>query len=115
MSNALGIKGERLAENYLRSNGYEILERNFRYSRAEIDIIARKDGTIVFCEVKTRKSDTFGLGEDAVDSKKQNQIRKAAEGYVSVKEFEDYEFRFDVIVVDLSTASVRIRIIENAF
>lgn len=115
MSKILGTKGERLAEEFLRKNGYEILERNFRYDRAEIDLIVRKENTVVFCEVKTRKSDVFGVGEDAVDPKKRNQIRKAAEGYIAGRGLEDNEFRFDVIVVDVAGYSTRIRVIEDAF
>ncbi len=115
MSKILGTKGERLAEEFLRKKGYEILERNFRYDRAEIDLIVKKESTVVFCEVKTRKSDVFGVGEDAVDPKKRNQIRKAAEGYISGRGLEDSEFRFDVIVVDVAEYSTRIRVIEDAF
>ncbi len=115
MSKALGAKGEQLAAEFLLKNGYEILERNFRYDRAEIDLIAKKENTIVFCEVKTRKSNVFGVGEDAVDPKKRNQIRKAAEGFISGRGLEDHEFRFDVIVVDVAEHSTRIRIIEDAF
>ncbi len=104
-----------MAAEFLLRNGYEIIERNFRYDRAEIDLIVRNEDTIVFCEVKTRKSNVFGAGEDAVDPKKRDQIRKAAEGFIAGRGLENYEFRFDVIVVDVSEHSTRIRIIENAF
>ena len=111
----LGSKGEQLGAEFLRKRGYEIIARNFRYERGEIDIIAQKDKLISFCEVKTRKSDSYGRGEDAVDSRKQNQIRKVAEGYIAGKELEGYEFRFDVVVVEIRRNSTKIRIIEDAF
>ena len=115
MSKALGNRGERLAAEFLQRTGYEIIERNFRHARAEIDLIARKENLIVFCEVKTRKSNAYGTGEEAVDPRKQAQIRKAAEGYISGKELDNCEFRFDVIVVEIGSGSTSIRVIEDAF
>ncbi len=115
MSKALGDRGELLAADFMSRHGYEIVERNFRYNRAEIDLIARKGDMIVFCEVKTRKSNAYGTGEEAVDSKKQNQIRKAADGYVYARGIENLEFRFDVIVVDVREKTTSIRHIEDAF
>lgn len=111
----LGDKGERLAADFIIRRGYEIEERKFRYARAEIDIIARKGNLVVFCEVKTRKSDTYGTGEEAVDAKKQARIRRAAEGYISLRKIDSCEFRFDVIVVDIRSGSTHIRMIEDAF
>lgn len=115
MSKKLGDKGEELAAEFLVRNGYSILARNFRYDRAEIDLVALKDNLVVFCEVKTRKSNSYGTGEEAVDLKKQQQIRKAAEGFVAAREMDDNEFRFDVIVVDVRSRSTSIRQIEDAF
>lgn len=115
MSKTLGDKGELLAADFMRRHGYEIVERNFRYDRAEIDLVARKGELIVFCEVKTRKSNAYGTGEEAVDSRKQAQIRKAADGYVSTRGVENSEFRFDVIVVDIRENTTSIRHIEEAF
>lgn len=111
----LGDRGERIAADFLSRRGYDIVERKFRYARAEIDLIARKDNLIVFCEVKTRRSNAFGTGEEAVDVKKQSRIKKAAEGYISVKRLESYEFRFDVVVVDIRSGSTSVRLIEDAF
>jgi putative endonuclease len=111
----LGAKGEQIAADFLKHHGFEIVERNFRYERGEIDIIAKKDKVISFCEVKTRSTDAYGSGEDAVNLKKQRQIKKVAEGYIMAHDFDDYEFRFDVLVVELRKKQTRIRIIENAF
>jgi putative endonuclease len=117
----LGSKGEQLAADFLIKQGYEIVARNFRYDRGEIDIVAKKGGLLSFCEVKTRKTNKFGAGEDAVNLRKQTQLRKVAEGFIAeqaaVRESfaEEYEFRFDVVVVEISQKQSRIRFIENAF
>jgi len=111
----LGAKGEKLAADFLCHHGFEIIDRNFRYGRGEIDIVARKDRLIIFCEVKTRTSSTFGKGEDAVDGRKQQQIRKVAEGYISEKKLDNFDFRFDVVVVEINRGSTKIRVIEDAF
>lgn len=115
MSKILGDRGERLAADFLTRSGYEIIGRNFRFERAEIDLIARKGNLVVFCEVKTRKSNAYGAGEEAVDTKKQEQIRKAADGFVSKNGLDNLEFRFDVIVVDVRHRTTTIRAIEDAF
>ncbi|MFZ1080385.1 MAG: YraN family protein [Candidatus Kryptoniota bacterium] len=115
LNKVLGTKGENLASDFLKRNGFEIIERNFRYDRGEIDIIARKGKLITFCEVKTRTSSAYGGGETAVNFRKQQQIRKVAEGYIAERELDDYDFRFDVIVVEIRRGSTSIRIIENAF
>ncbi|HUI31434.1 MAG TPA: YraN family protein [Candidatus Acidoferrales bacterium] len=116
MSNKLvGARGENLAAEFLSRHGFEIVERNFRYGHGEIDIIVRRGKLISFCEVKTRTGDTYGTGEEAVNSEKQDQIRKVAEGYIAERNLEDYEFRFDVVVVEIRRSETRIRVIENAF
>ena len=115
MNKVVGARGEKLASEFLQRRGYEILERNFKYDRGEIDLIAKKDDLIVFCEVKTRRSKTYGGGEEAVDSRKQGQIRKVAEGFISSREPGDFDYRFDVIVVEQSGKTTKIRLIENAF
>ncbi len=115
MNKIVGKKGEQLAASFLSRNGFEILERNFRYGHGEIDLIVRKEKLIVFCEVKARRTETYGPGESAVDERKQTRIRKVAEAYVEARELEGYEFRFDVIVVELKGKTSRIRVIENAF
>ncbi|MCL4511336.1 MAG: YraN family protein [Bacteroidetes bacterium] len=121
MNKVLGAKGEQLAAEFMSRRGYEVVEKNFKYDRGEIDIIARKGNLIVFCEVKTRTNNAYGGGENAVDSRKQEQIRKVAEGYIAERNLsagslgEDFDFRFDVIVVEMSSSSTKIRVIENAF
>ena len=83
--NELGKEGEALAVAHLESRGYEILERNFRYDRAEIDIIARlKQGEVVVVEVKTRNSSAFGDPQQFVYKSKIRQLVKAADGYLTL-------------------------------
>ena len=79
----LGRRGERAAEKYLRRNGYRIVKRNFRAAGAEIDLVAMDGDVLVFVEVKTRRSRDAGAPEEAVDERKQKQIRRAAEIFVS--------------------------------
>ena len=77
----LGRRGERAAEKYLRRNGYRIVARNFRAAGAEIDLVAMDGETLVFVEVKTRRSRISGAPEEAVDERKQTRMRRAAEGF----------------------------------
>ncbi len=96
---AIGRAGEMMAEQYLMDNGYKILERRFRTSTGEVDIVALQGETLVFVEVKTRTSTTFGLPGEAVTAKKQQTIAKVAEQYLQQHDFMDKPVRFDVIEV----------------
>ncbi len=94
----LGARGEDAAERYLRSLGYEIIGRNCRTPYGELDIIAR-DGTVtVFIEVKTRATDKYGSGFDAIDSKKQRTLIKCASYYARAKGIAG-ELRIDAIEI----------------
>lgn len=77
-----GVKGEAMAATYLQQNGFTILHCNWRYSRYEIDIIATKDETIHFIEVKTRQSTIYGFPEESVSSKKIRSLLKGASAYL---------------------------------
>lgn len=92
----LGKKGERLAQAYLQANDYMLLEKNWRYSRAEIDIIAMKEEVLVFIEVKTRTSTFFGRPESFVTSKKKKFMAEAASAYMEEIDHK-WEIRFDII------------------
>jgi len=95
-----GAVGEAAAAEHLEAKGYKILERNFRYGReGELDIVAEKDGTLVFVEVKMRRSDWFGSPEDSVTFGKRKQIARMARAYVSLKNRMNSCCRFDVISV----------------
>lgn len=96
--NDFGKKAEDLAVEYLIKSGYKILVRNFRFQRAEIDIIVEKDNLIIFTEVKARSTDTFMLPQEAVNKRKISLIVSAANHYL--EEFnKNLEARFDIISV----------------
>ncbi|RZJ68473.1 MAG: YraN family protein [Flavobacterium sp.] len=96
--NELGKTGEQLAVDFLRAAGYEILERNWTYLKAEIDIIARKENTLAVVEVKTRSSIDFGLPQDFVNPKKIRLLLVAVNAYVEMHDI-DTEIRFDIIAI----------------
>ena len=96
--NDLGKIGEDLAVDYLQKNGYEILETNWTFQKAEVDIIAKKDNILAIVEVKTRSSLDFGLPQDFVKPKKIQLLVKAVNEYVISKNL-DIDVRFDIIAV----------------
>ncbi len=113
----IGDFGENAAAEFLEDNDYEILERNFRMKFGEIDIIAEKDGCMVFVEVKTRRGNAFGEPSQYVDYRKQRHIRQTASAYANI---ETTEMRFDVIEVFYGENNSgyyvkKIGHIENAF
>lgn len=96
--NKTGKEGEKEALDYLLANNYEILARNFRFSRFEIDIIALDQKQLVFVEVKTRQSNNVGEPESFLSEAQQERIMIAAEHYLEISNFEG-EVRFDVIAI----------------
>ncbi len=100
-NNEIGQKGEQLAVNYLLENGYNLLETNWRYKRAEIDIIAKKDGVLIFVEVKTRNYTYFGHPAEFVTKKKESMVIDAAQRYMESIEYS-WEIRFDIITIILT-------------
>lgn len=90
------IYEERAAE-FLEKNSYEILEKNYHGKHGEIDLIALKDGQIIFIEVKYRETSKYGYGVEAVDKRKAVRIYKTAEEYLIKNHMEDYNIRFDCI------------------
>ena len=111
-----GDKGEDIAASILVKKGYEIVERNYRYGKGEIDIIAKDDDVLVFIEVKTRKNLEYGPPELAVTKNKQRQIRKIAEAYLYEKKIKDINCRLDVVAIQFyQNQKPRINHIENAF
>ncbi len=97
----LGIKGEDLAAVHLRNRGYDIVARNYITRSGEVDIIAFKDGVLVFCEVKTRVEGIYGNGREAVDERKQIKIRKCAERFIQSTGFKYDYIEFHVIEITL--------------
>ena len=115
-SKSLGKFGEEIAEELLRSKGYQILKRNFRFGKGEIDIIAKDGDYLVFVEVKSRKNYDFGEPEYAITKSKQRQLKKIAEAYFYVNGIEEQLCRFDVItIIGEKREEMKINHIENAF
>jgi putative endonuclease len=112
--NETGKTGEDLAAEYLAEQGYHILERNWRYGKAEIDIICTRGPFIVFTEVKTRSTVFFGQPEQSVDKTKKGYLIKAANAYVLTNNIEK-EVRYDILSIILRGQSHTIRHIEDAF
>ncbi|XLS29540.1 YraN family protein [Flavobacteriaceae bacterium M23B6Z8] len=112
--NELGKKAETLACDYLLNKGYAILERNFIYDHAEVDIIARKDKTVVCVEVKARSTAEFGNPQDFINTKKIKLLVKAMNEYVSSLE-DDVEVRFDIIAILHVKNAFSIEHLEDAF
>lgn len=112
--NELGVKGEIIACEFLQEHGYIILEINWRFSRVEIDIIAKQNQTIIFVEVKTRSSEHFGYPENAVDVTKQKNMATAAEEYMEQNNIET-DVRFDVISIVMKNNKPDIHHIQDAF
>ena len=112
--NDLGKQGEKIAALYLRKKGYEIMATSYKFEKAEIDIICRKNKTIVFVEVKTRGSEDFGDPEEAVVAKKQEKLVKAAERFIEVNDLMG-EVRFDVVSVTLLGKKEKVHHIKDAF
>ena len=95
---SIGNKGEDAAVNFLFANGYGVLQKNYRYGRGEIDIIAQKDDVLIFMEVKTRKNADFGYPETFVSESQQDRIHLAAEEYIFQNKWQG-EIRFDIIAI----------------
>ena len=96
----LGKEGERLAANFLMQKGFEVVSRNFRYRRAEIDLIVRREDWLLFIEVKTRSSSAYGEPEEAVTAKKVRMMYDAAEECIYSIDWKGH-VRFDIISVKL--------------
>lgn len=112
--NELGALGEELAVEFLEKNGYEILETNWTFQKAEVDIIAKKDSVLAVIEVKTRSSIDFGLPQDFVKPKKIQLLVKAINEYVISNDL-DLEVRFDIIAIQKENKGFIIEHIEDAF
>jgi putative endonuclease len=110
-----GKKGEELAAVYLAEAGYRIVERNYRCVFGEIDIVAWEGETLVFAEVKSRRSEAYGPPQLAVGREKQKKISKIALHYLSEKHLRHCPARFDVVAVMLLPRGPAIELIRNAF
>ena len=112
--NELGKLGEELAVDFLQKNGYDILETNWVFQKAEIDIIAQKENILAIVEVKTRSTIDFGLPQDFVKPKKIKLLVKAVNEYVISNDL-DVEVRFDIIAIHKEGKNYKIEHIDDAF
>jgi putative endonuclease len=106
-----GRQGEELAAAWYRRHGYEIVERNWRCPTGEVDLIARRGGLLVVCEVKARRTDAFGPPAAAVGRVKQQRLRRLAAAWLATHDIHGVDVRFDVVAVTGTTVEV----IEGAF
>jgi putative endonuclease len=110
-----GKAGEDLAARFLERIGFTIVERNYRFERGEIDLIAEEGDELVFIEVKARSSPVFGMPEEAVTEEKQEQVRTVADGYLFEHNIDNRPCRFDVVAVEFKNGKTEIRHIRDAF
>jgi putative endonuclease len=109
-----GREAEDMAAEFLKAQGYEIVQRNYRYRRSEIDLIVRKDKWLVFVEVKMRSSDAFGYPEEFVDYTKAKNIVYGAEQYTFENDYNG-NVRYDVVAISMRNGVPDIRHFEDAF
>jgi putative endonuclease len=109
-----GKEGEDMAARFLMGKGYEIIQRNYRYKRSEIDLIVRKDNWLIFVEVKLRSSDAYGYPEDFVDYKKAKNVIDGAEQYTYDNNWQG-NVRYDIVSIRLGRDGTEIIQIEDAF
>ena len=114
LHNELGKKGEALAAEYLLRNGYRIKAKNWRYLKAEIDIIAQKETVLVIVEVKTRSSIDIATPEESVNKKKIKLLVTAANEYI-IQHNLDVEVRFDIISIHKKGENYKLNHIKDAF
>jgi putative endonuclease len=110
----LGQAGESLAADTLQQQGYAILTRNYRTPYGEIDLIARHGDTLVFIEVKLRRSEFFGTPQEAVNNAKQRHLKRAAQYYLSQQRSADIKIRFDVVAITMTGQRPQIQIFTGA-
>jgi putative endonuclease len=110
-----GRLGEKAAVDFLKNNGYKIIRRNYKNKLGEIDIIAQEKDVLVFIEVKSRRTTTYGLPQEAVHSFKQGQMGKVALYYLKENNLLEKRARFDIISITNINESPQINLIRNAF
>lgn len=112
--NDLGKQGEQIAIEYLQSAGFRILERNYRYQKAEVDIIALKDKTLAIVEVKTRSTAVFGNPQDFLKRNQIERIVNAVDHYIQLQQL-NVDVRFDVIAIVKTDKAHEVQHLENAY
>ena len=111
----IGKEGERIAEQFLKKKGYKLVEKNYRCSGGELDLIVLDRRDIVFVEVKTRTGSGFGTPFEAVESRKQQRMIHAAQVFLAHKGLQQRDARFDVVGISWRGREPVVEHIENAF
>jgi len=110
-----GLSGEAVAERWLQRHGWRLLQRRFRSGHRDIDLIAERDGTVAFVEVKARRNGEFGGPLEAVNWRKRRELARSASVWIDRHGRSGESYRFDVIGVIMDGGRVRVRHVENAF
>jgi putative endonuclease len=113
-SKQIGNWGEKIAVDFLKNKGYELIIQNYQFKKKEIDIIMQYENILIFVEVKLRKNHTFGFPEQFVTKTKQNYIKEAAENYIFENNWQK-NIRFDIIAITKNLKNTEILHIEDAF
>jgi len=112
---AFGELGERIAERWLRRQGWRVVQRRFRSGHRDIDLVVEREGLVAFVEVKARRGDRFGDPVEAVNWRKQKELGRSARVWIDRHGRAPEAYRFDVIGVLVAGPRVRVRHVENAF
>ena len=114
---AIGTYGENIAKDFLITNGYKILDMNYRNKHGEIDIICTLDNIIIFCEIKSRYTNSFGSPIESVTYYKQKQIINLSQFYIIRNKLLNYDIRYDIIEIILNNinASYTLNHVKDAF
>jgi putative endonuclease len=105
----LGAWGEQMAARHLEAKGYEIVARNWRCRRGEIDLVAQAGAVVVFVEVKTRRGRALGLPEEGLTPHKSRRLVELAQLYLAQQNLEDVEWRLDLVAVELDSSGKLLR------
>lgn len=111
---AIGKKGEEIASHFLMQKGYEVLEKNYRFGKNEVDLITQKQGLLIFIEVKLRSSLEYGMPEEMVSEGQKKRIIETAENYIFEHNWQN-DIRFDIISINKSKEEFQIEHFEDAF
>jgi putative endonuclease len=114
-SHRFGRRAEGLAAQYLRSRGWRILDRNWRFHHKELDLVAERDGLIAFVEVKARGPGTWGHPLDAITAAKRKELVRAARGWIARHGRREQSYRFDAVVVMAGRDRTLVEHIEGAW
>jgi putative endonuclease len=106
----LGIHGEKIAEKYLMGLGYRLLDRNWRWRKGELDLVAEQAKEIVFVEVKARRSQTYGLPEESITRSKREKLIQTAYAYLNSADRLNADWRIDVVAIDMEHDGTVIRL-----